>query len=279
MFGAVRGGYRVLLDALLDAGRPELRLGTTVRALERRGDGWRLLLGPATDPAALDVDAVVLAVPAPAVAKLLAPVAPAAARAAGEIELASSVVVAVAYPGGVSLPPTSGALIAAGEPLAVKGVTHSSTKWAHLGSDGLVRLRASMGRFGEAAGLQADDAELVARVRADLAVLTGVTADPVAVHVQRWGGGLPQYGVGHLDRVAAMEAGLPRGLAVAGAALHGVGVPACVGTARRAAEAVCARLTPAWPPASPDGRAVARPTAPGPPDPGAAVTGGPPAGR
>lgn len=245
VFGAVRGGYRVLLDALLAAGRPALRLATTVRALERRADGWRLVLGPTTAPEALDVDAVVLAVPAPAAAKLLATVAPVAARAAGEIELASSVVVALAYPGTVSLPPTSGALIAAGEPLAVKGVTHSSTKWAHLGADGLVRLRASIGRFGEAAILQVDDAELVARVRADLATLTGVTADPVAVHVQRWGGGLPQYGVGHLDRVATVEHGLPDGLAVAGAAWRGVGVPACVATGRAAAERIAAGMTAA----------------------------------
>ncbi|MBW0133496.1 protoporphyrinogen oxidase [Pseudonocardia abyssalis] len=242
VFGAVRGGYRVLLDALVAAARPELRLGVTVRSLQRRATGWRLVLGPTTDPEALDVDAVVLAVPAPAAAKLLAPVAPGASRAAGEIELASSVVVALAFPEDVRLPPTSGALVAAGEPLGVKGVTHSSTKWAHLGADGLVRLRASLGRFGEAASLQVDDAELVARVRADLAVLTGVTADPVVAVVQRWGGGLPQYGVGHLDRVAAIETGLPPGLAVVGAALHGVGVPACVATARAAAERIAAGI-------------------------------------
>lgn len=240
VFGAVRGGYRALLDALLAAARPALRLRTTVRAIECRDHGWRLVLGPTTAPEALDVDAVVLAVPAPAAARLLAPVASGPARAAGEIELASSVVVALAFGAGeaASLPPTSGALIAAGEPLSVKGFTHSSTKWAHLGADGLVRLRASLGRFGEAVTLQCDDAELVARVRADLATLTGVTAEPVASHVQRWGGGLPQYGVGHLDRVAAIEAGLPAGIAVAGAALHGVGVPACIGTGRAAAERV-----------------------------------------
>lgn len=243
VFGAVRGGYRVLVDALAAASRAQVRLGTTVRAVERHSGGWRLLLGPTTAPEALDVDAVLLAVPAPAVARLLAPIAPGAARAAGGIELASSVVVALAFRAedAASLPPTSGALIAAGEPLTVKGVTHSSNKWAHLASDGLVRLRASLGRFGEAATLQVDDAEIVARVRADLAVLTGVAAEPVAVHVQRWGGGLPQYAVGHLDRVAAVEAGLPAGLAVAGSALHGVGVPACVATARSAAELIAAQ--------------------------------------
>ena len=244
VFGAVHGGYQTLLDALAGAAAAELRLGITVRELVRRPDGWRLTLGPPTAPESLEVDAVLLAVPAPAVARLLAGVAPGPAAAAAEIELASSVVVALAYRAAdaATLPPTSGALVAAGEPLAVKGVTHSSTKWAHLGGDGLVRLRASLGRFGEASALRVDDADLVARVRADLATLTGVTADPVAVRVQRWGGGLPQYARWHLSRVDRIEQPLPFGLAVAGAALHGVGVPACVGTARAAAERLVGQL-------------------------------------
>jgi protoporphyrinogen/coproporphyrinogen III oxidase len=218
-----------------------------VRALRRRADGWLLVLGPGQD--ALVADAVVLAVPVPAVARLLADVAPAAARAAGEIELASSVVVALAYreTDAANLPDTSGVLVAAGEPVSIKAATHSSRKWPHLAAatDGLVRLRTSLGRFGEETTLQVDDAELVARSRADLAALAGITAAPVAVHVQRWGGGLPQYAVGHVDRVRAIEeavAGVP-GLAVAGAALHGVGVPACVATARAAAERLARQLT------------------------------------
>lgn len=245
VFEAVPGGYRVLLEALVAASGAQVRLGVTVRSVERRESGWRLTLGPTTAPEPLDVDAVVLAVPAPAAARLLADIAPAASRAASGIELASSVVVALAFRSqdAAALPTTSGMLVAAGEPLSVKGITHSTTKWAHLAPDGLVRLRASLGRFGEAAELQVDDGELVARTRRDLSEVAGLTAAPVALHVQRWGGGLPQYGVGHLDRVRAIEDGLPAGLAVAGAALHGVGVPACVGTARAAAERIAAGLT------------------------------------
>lgn len=246
VFAALRGGYVTLVDAL--AAAVDVRLSTTVRALQRLHDGWRLVLRPGQD--ALDVDAVVLAVPAPAVARLLGGVAPAAARVAAEIELASSVVVALAYRDADAprLPMTSGVLVSTGEPLSIKAATHSSRKWAHLAAaatDGLVRLRTSLGRFGEETTLQVDDAELVARSRADLAVLAGITAAPVAVHVQRWGGGLPQYGVGHLDRVRVIDdavAAVP-GLAVAGAALHGVGVPACVGTAQLAAERVAVQLT------------------------------------
>lgn len=247
VFGAVRGGYRALLSALSDAAGADVRTGTTARSLERRPQGWRLVLGPVPAPEPLDVDAVVLAVPAPAVRRLLADPVPAGSVAASAIELASSAVVAFAYRADdvAAMPSTSGCLIAADEPLSIKGLTHSSTKWAHLGDDGLVRLRVSMGRFGEEADLQVDDGELIARARADLRELDGIDAEPVDVHVQRWGGGLPQYGVGHLERVAALEAAVAAqpGLAVAGAALHGVGVPACVGTARAAAERVAAGLT------------------------------------
>jgi oxygen-dependent protoporphyrinogen oxidase len=243
VFGALRGGYRVLLDALRAAAGAEVRLGLPVRSLTRRPGGWRLEIGPATAPDRLDVDAVLLAVPAPALAKLLAGPAPVAAGAAGAVELASPVVVALAYreADAAALPDSSGVLVAADEPLRVKAFTHSARKWPHLApgaTDGLLRLRASLGRAGEAATLRVPDQELVNRVRADLAELTGITAAPVAVHVQRWGGGLPQYGVGHLDLVAGLEravAQLP-GLAVAGAMLRGVGVPACIGTGRAAAE-------------------------------------------
>jgi protoporphyrinogen/coproporphyrinogen III oxidase len=233
----------VLLDTLVGAAAAQLRLGVTARGLARRPDGWRLLLGPATGTDVLDVDAVLLAVPAPAAARLLAGVAPAAAAAAGELELASSAVVALAYRKGDVAPPAgSGLLVATGEPHAVKGITYSSTKWAHLGADGMVRLRSSLGRFGEAADLQVDDDVLVDRVRADLAALAGISAAPVAVAVARWGGGLPQYGVGHPDRVRRIGDGLPPGIAVAGAALHGVGVPACIGTARSAAGRLAGQL-------------------------------------
>lgn len=248
IFGALRAGYGTLLDALAAASAAEVRLATTVTRLERRPDGWRLVLGSGASCRHLDVDAVVLAVPAPAAARLLEDVSPVAARALGEIELASSVVVALAYrqADAATLPPTSGVLVAVGEPTSIKAATHSSWKWPHLApaADGVVRLRVSLGRFGEAAMLRFADGELVARACADLAVLAGVAAEPVAMHVQRWGGGLPQYAVGHVDRVRTMEdavATLPR-LTVAGAALHGVGVPACVGTARAAAERVAAEL-------------------------------------
>ena len=99
-----------------------------------------------------------------------------------------------------------------------------------------------MGRHREESSLQASDDELVARVVGDLALATGRPLVPVDAHVQRWGGALPQYAVGHLDRVARIRAAVAAvpGLAVCGAAYDGVGIPAVIGSAHRAAAAVLA---------------------------------------
>lgn len=245
VFGTLRGGLSRLVDALADAAAIEARLGAPVRGLARRAAGWRVETGSAAAPRAHDVDAVVLAVPPPGLRRLLADVAPAAAAAAAGIELASSVVVGLALPAAAAeaLPASSGVLVASGEPLTVKAFTYSTRKWAHARGEGVL-LRGSLGRVGEASALRRDDAELLRAVRADLAALTGITAEPVDTVVARWGGGLPQYAVGHLDRVAAIERAvhaLP-GLAVAGAALHGVGIAACVATADAAARRVAEHL-------------------------------------
>jgi oxygen-dependent protoporphyrinogen oxidase len=210
-----------------------------------------LELGSAASPEFVDVDGVVLAVPAPSARRLLAEVAPMAADGFARIELASMATVALALPREAELPASSGVLVAAGErhtggkPFTTKAFTFSSRKWAHLADDGKpLVVRGSVGRYGEVADLHRDDDELVTAVRDDLAELTGITAAPVEAVVTRWGGGLPQYRVGHLDVVASIEhgvAGLP-GLAVAGAALHGVGIPACIATGQSAADRVAAHL-------------------------------------
>jgi oxygen-dependent protoporphyrinogen oxidase len=98
-------------------------------------------------------------------------------------------------------------------------------------------LRTSLGRHREEATLQVSDEELVAVSLAELALATGVRSTPVDTYVQRWGGGLPQYAVGHLDKVSRIRADVAgiEGLAVCGAAYDGVGIPAVIGSAQRAA--------------------------------------------
>ncbi|MGW5054494.1 protoporphyrinogen oxidase [Actinokineospora sp. NPDC004072] len=240
VFATLATGLDALVAAL--AAGVEVRLGTLVRDLDRTATGWRL-----TADGPVDAAAVVLAVPAPAARKLLATAVPAASAGYARVELASMAVVALALPEGTELPGSSGVLVGAGErradgrPFAVKAFTYSSSKW---GRSGPVLVRGSVGRFGDPGALRLTDDELVRAVRADLAELAGVTAAPVDVVVQRWGGGLPQYGVGHTELVAGIERAVDAapGLAVAGATLHGVGLPACAATGDAAARRVAAHL-------------------------------------
>jgi oxygen-dependent protoporphyrinogen oxidase len=109
-------------------------------------------------------------------------------------------------------------------------------------------LRASIGRHREESSLQASDEELVAHVVEDLSTATRRQLHPVDQHVHRWGGALPQYAVGHLDRVRRARAQLadqPR-IALAGAAYDGVGIPACIASGQAAAARITAALD-AWP--------------------------------
>ncbi|MGH3832036.1 MAG: protoporphyrinogen oxidase [Pseudonocardiaceae bacterium] len=261
VFGTLSGGLDALVDALATAAAVRPRLGLPVRELARIPDGWRLRLGAITETEHLDVDAVLLAVPAPALRRLLADPLPVASTAAGRVEVASCAVVGLALPlaAARALPEASGVLVSATEHLAVKAFTFSGRKWAHASSDEVLLIRASLGRHGEAWVLQRDDAELIAAVRADLAALTGITAAPVDAVVARWGGALPQYAPGHLDAVAALERDVARsaGLAVAGATLHGVGLPACIATADAAARRIAEYLTGLGAPALPRGGAPA----------------------
>jgi oxygen-dependent protoporphyrinogen oxidase len=128
-------------------------------------------------------------------------------------------------------------LVASGERLRAKAITLSSRKWGRRGNVELVRL--SYGRFGDSAETHAahsaGDEDLLSWASQDLATVFGVNVEPVDCHVHRWIDAMPQYGPGHADVVADLRAGLPPTLAVAGGYLDGIGVPACVAAATRAA--------------------------------------------
>ena len=239
VFGTIDGGMGRLVSAVASASGARLRLGLPVRELAADGTGWRLVLGPVPDPTVLRADAVVLAVPARPAARLLAGVAPEASAAVGALDYASVALVRLAVPD-AELPELSGFLVPAVEGYAVKALTIFSTKWEHLRRpDGTALLRASLGRYGDTAVLQRSDADLVELARRELGELLGARLPvPVAADVVRWGGGLPQYRPGHLDRVAAARAALADRptLALAGAACDGVGIPACVRSGEAAAD-------------------------------------------
>lgn len=229
VFGAVDGGYTVLLEELRR--RARLRWAqVAVERVEKAPDGWQLRDDEGTR---WQADAVVLAVPAPRLARLIEHVAPRSAAAARRIEVASAAVVALALPGGTPLPQQSGVLVAAGEPLRAKAMTLSSRKWGRRGNVELVRL--SFGRFGDDLARSAGDDDLLSWASRDLATVFGVTVEPVDCQVHRWIDAMPQYAPGHGQLIADLRAGLPPTLAVAGGYLDGIGVPACVASATRAA--------------------------------------------
>jgi oxygen-dependent protoporphyrinogen oxidase len=248
VFTTLAGGLGTLPAVLAAQSGARVRTNAMVRELTRTADGWRLTVGSADAPETVSADAVIVAAPARPASRLIAQIggeaAAAAASALAEIKLASMAIVTLAYPVAAfpQEPGGSGFLVPAVDGRAVKAVTFSTVKWPHLrrSGAGLHVVRCSVGRLGEEAVLQRDDAELAALAAADLAAATGARGAPADVRVTRWGGGLPQYSVGHLDRIARIRAGvsgLP-GLAVCGAAFDGVGIPACIASARRAVDQV-----------------------------------------
>ena len=246
IFASVAGGLSRVVGAAAAASGARISLGLPVRELTRTADGWRLLLGPVPAPQIDDVDAVVLAVPATAAARLLAGVSAEAAAEVGVLTYASVALAGFALPAGTALPELSGFLVPSTEGTLLKAATFFTRKWAHLDRDGgPVIVRVSIGRAGEEERLQYDDRTLAERAHAELGALIGSPLPPPTDSwVQRWGGGLPQYRPGHLDRVAAARgalADLP-GLALAGAAYDGVGIPACVASGERAADDVLKTL-------------------------------------
>jgi protoporphyrinogen/coproporphyrinogen III oxidase len=257
VFTTLAGGLGLLPAFLAKQSGAEIRTTAMTRALTPApgaGHGWRLTVGSAAAEELIDADALILAVPARPAARLLAgvPGASAAVTALAEVGYASMAIVTLAYPrsafpgAGLAALGWSGYLVPAVDGRAVKAVTFSTVKWPHLAdatapdAEPLEIVRCSVGRIGEEALLQRAGEDLAALAAAELAAATGVRGAPVARRVTRWGGALPQYTVGHPDRVARVRAAVATqpGLAVCGAAYEGVGIPACVVTARAAASQV-----------------------------------------
>lgn len=239
VFAGLVGGVGQLPAAVAATPGIDVRLDSTVRAITRTSEGWRLSVGPTTDVEHLDVDSVVVAAPAPAAARLIAEDAPDAAFALAAIDYASMAIVTYVF----DEPPAfdgSGFLVPPVDHTFIKAATVSSNKWQWVAESGRTVIRASVGRAGEATLLQHDDGDIAARALGDLRTAFGGLPEPLDWGVQRWGGGLPQYDVGHLERVEIVDrsvAAVP-GLEVCGAAYNGVGIPAVIASGRAAARRI-----------------------------------------
>ncbi len=285
VFWSLEGGNARLpaeLAAALSARGVDVVTQVAVESMTRLPSGpgatWRLALageaakvagavGPSDSARALDVDAVVLAVPAGQAAGLLDDQAPLAASILDGVEYASVTVVTLSMPAGAIRSPLvgTGFLVPRTSPIRgatplITGCTYLTRKWPGLARPGDELLRLSVGRYGDTRPDSLDDDELSAAVTAELSAVLDVAGVPRAAMVTRWDGAFPQYRVGHLTRTAVVEqavAGLP-GVAVAGSAYRGVGIPAVVGSGRAAARSVLRSLDGAAPARRGDGRRAGR---------------------
>ena len=245
VFFGVQGGMSRLverLEAALFEHEVEMRRSWGVEALQR-GGRW-VLSGPRGET--MEADAVVLAVPAFVGARIVRRIRPHLANLLSSIEHASVTLVTMGFADIAlgDLPPGSGMLVPRTEDGMVTACTWMSAKWPALARPGEVLVRVSMGRHGDERPQSLDDDALVRQACRELAGPMAVTGLPTQSMVARFPDAFPQYGVGHLALVAEVEHDAARlgGLALAGAALQGVGIPACIASGRRAAKAVTGQL-------------------------------------
>lgn len=259
VFAGIEGGVGRLPGAVADAVRAaggEILMETPVLGLTRphgledtggasAADGWRIR----TDRGILTADGVVLATPAWSASALLSDESPAASAELAEVEYASMALVTMAFRRRdlTTIPEGSGFLVPPVDGRTIKASTFSTRKWGWVAdaAPDLFVLRTSIGRYGDEERLHHDDADLVDVSLRDLGEAVGLSARPVATEVTRWIAGLPQYPVGHQARVARVREAVAKlpGLRVCGAAYDGVGIPACIASARRAADEIIATST------------------------------------
>ena len=216
----------------------DVRTGTGVAALSRSASGYSLHLDTGDRVRA---DAVMLTTPAYVTADLLDALAPDAAALLRQIPYASTATISLGYRQ-QDLPPLDGHgfVVARGEGRRITACTWASTKWPARAPGGYGLLRAYVGSAGDPEVLEGSDDEIIQIVRGELAAAMGLQARPVLTRVVRWPRSMPQYTLGHLDRLAAIERALSRlpGIVLAGAGYRGIGLPDCIRQGRAAAARV-----------------------------------------
>ncbi len=237
-FHSLRGGLGQLVDRLVE----ELRAG-----------GATIHLGSPVDSVPVEgAEATIVATPAHVTAGLLATASPDAAAQLRSIDHASVTVTVLAYPASAfpEPPDGSGFLVPQSGGHLITACSFASSKWPHWAEPDEVVLRVSAGRFGDERALDMKDIELVQHLHNELVEVLHLTQAPVRARVTRWIDAFPQYRVGHLERVASMEAALRRdlpGVEVVGAAYRGLGITTCIAqgrtAARRALASIVARST------------------------------------
>jgi oxygen-dependent protoporphyrinogen oxidase len=257
-------GLGTLVDALeqrLRNAGVALVLGNAATAVTRSGTGFDVRLA---EGGAMQADAVIIATPAYAAADLLADLDSLLGIELAEISHASTAIVTLAYCREEISHPLDGHgyVIPRAEESPILACTWSSRKWDGRAPEGWELIRVFVGRAGQEELLVADDQTLVALAVQEVSARLGVTAPPALSRVRRWPRGMPQYLLGHPERVARIEARARKhaGLYLAGNAFHGVGLPDCITSGERAADAATVHLRAS----SLMARSIAVPSAPPP---------------
>ncbi len=236
-------GLVEIVDALvaaLDQQGAGLRLNAPVASVDRDpAGGYQVRLG---DGSYLPAEAIILAAPAYASAALLAGLDPALAAELQAIPYVSTATVSLAYCQADLPRPLDGYgyVIPRREGRRALACTWTSTKFPHRAPQGYALLRVFVGRAGQEAQVPWDEAGLAELALEELRLTLGITAAPALQRVFRWERAMPQYNLGHPQRLQAIEAAVARypGLALAGNGYHGIGIPDCIHSGQQAAERV-----------------------------------------
>jgi oxygen-dependent protoporphyrinogen oxidase len=245
-FSSFVQGLQFVTDRMADAaGREHIRTGVAATAVDRHESGWRVSLSTGE---ALDCDAVIVAAEAWATAALLEDVEPQLSALVASIPCSSSATVIFAFDE-ADCPFDKhwhGILSPMVEHRALTGVSLMSSKWPDRAPNGRVLIRGFLGGPRDQEVLDRSDDELLELARTQLVDLLGIRAGAVPRYAKlfRWEGGMPQYTLGHLDRVDEIERieADVAGLAIAGNAYRGVGVPNALESGERALTKVLADL-------------------------------------
>ena len=190
-------------------------------------------------PTTIEADAVIVAVPSGAAAELLRSADPTLATALAAIEYAGSAVVSLGFAREDVAHPldAAGVVIPRREGRRILAVSFSSQKFPGRAPEGSVLMRTFVGGALDPETAALDDGQLLPLVLAELRDVLGVRGTPRLVQIDRWRGAMPQYTVGHADRVATIQrlVASHRGLALAGAAYEGVGIPQVIASGQAAA--------------------------------------------
>ncbi len=242
MFLRPRGGVHRLVDALADVLGARLRTGSRATSISSDGSAYALVKeGAGSTPA----DGVVIATEAAGARLLLRDLAPATSDALGEIRYASTAVVFLVYPPGTqsALPEGTGFVVPRGK-APMTACTWISSKWPDSAFGTRAVLRCYVGADGDEDVMDADDIDIVEACGRHVSAVLDLP-DPERLSqplVHRWRGAMPQYELGHLDRVHRIRGGLPQGIFVVGAAYDGVGIADTIRGANETASGAATHL-------------------------------------